>query len=627
MTFRNSLRSLAVAVCLLGIARPAVAERFNVQAKIQRPVYYRSDPNVDCRTVGAVCLRDRTMIASAQTVFVPASGQLVEVFQPAHNDLLKKGVFCGAFYTDAQGRINGSVECGAAIPNDLYLEVWGQSVRGFNVGTFNEDLFWASAIFLGASVAPVLLTAATTAGPGGEGALMTALTAAGIAPIPVLQLLQLAPDIFVWTSATRYRSSTATSFNFGTISIGGRPPATSTSTVPDGTWAAAVFEGLDFAYRALEVQVGSSVNATLPPPRSQWVVNDNLFGSPTTVWSTVHIKQSNGWSQAMRSIVHEMGHVAYNARHSSQGHYWGDVLDYMSNHYTCGTFKDARFGQYEGFATAIDDVVWANEEVGYRNLRNEPGPLSIYPSPAHDCVGSGGRRGLVNEGNVADFYEIAVEGVEDRILAPVTQGDRQGGINGEYWRLLPMRSLFEMVSQAGPDAHTAGQMWSRSLAARCAESNAGGAMFCSTERFRCHVRNHLAVPGDLPADFWQDDCLPDVSRVSDLVERGVTPTSTLVDVRLEAVPYAERYVLLLLASPGGSPLATYTVDAPIVRNVSLPACQSTYAEVWTFVENFPASSGTWTRRTGPDVLLDQPVNLLARCAPTRTVLQMQMSLP
>ncbi len=559
-------RIIPIALALIAIATPAFAVTVRVKATITRPAWFHDTSGGPCDVADA-CLRDRAMGSTSTLVQVPAAFQRVQFYQP--------GPFgpwaCAPFvYTDAQGRIDSDVNCPNQAPNTM--EIQGISSRPFVVGSFDEDGFWAKAVLV---FGPAILGIAPVALATGD--ILGAAVAAGFSAQLVFEVLIGSPEPFRWIVPGAIVMPTY--IDFRNVSLG----TTRGNTASNAAWAAALLEGLDFAYRGLSVP-----RPAAPPllvPISQWTINNPFFGAPTTVWNGVHVNQGNGWTQAMRSVEHEMAHVIYNLYHSNQAHYWGEALGYAKNHQDCGLSFGQQFAQYEGFAEAVSDIFWASHEVGWRNGRGSAGPLTSYPVPARNCAFQATQwpKGLAYEGNVADFYAMMVHGLGDELARPMTADPRLSQAGADFSFLLPEHTLFDMVLAAGSDSHTANQMWGRYLQQVCQQPSPQPGitpLVCDSERFRCHVRKYLAVIGDLPGSFWGDDCRPDASAVDRLVETSSTLGVSVNHVFYTSSSYVDEYwVRVGQTATDPNPVEYGPSQFLFIPDVVLTRCEENYIRV------------------------------------------------
>jgi hypothetical protein len=565
---------ITIALALVAIATPASAFDARVKATITRPAWFHDTSGGPCDVPDA-CLRDREMGSTSTLVQVPASFQKVQFYQP--------GPFgpraCDPYvYTDAQGQIDSVVDCPDQPP--VLMEVRGESAHNFFVGTFDEDGFWLRAsLVLGPAITVIGPMALAT------GDLLGAAVFFGFSPQLVFEALFAPPEPFTWL----FPGATVPGYiDFGgptgRVSLG----STRGDTASNAAWAAALMERLDFAYRGLGIALDANPARPLLVPPSQWTINNPFFGAPTTVWNSVHVNQGGGWTQAMRSVEHEMAHVLYNFLHSGEAHYWGEALDYAKNHQDCGMNFGQPFAQYEGFAEAISDIVWASHEVGWRGGTGAAGPLTRYPVPARNCAlrNPPWPVGLEYEGNVADFYAMMVHGLDDELAQPMTGDFRLSRAGADWSYLLPVHTLFDMVLLAGADSHTASQMWGRHLQQACQQPSPDpsmfGPVFCDTERFRCHVKQYLASIGQLPSSFWADDCRPNPSSVDHLYQTSATLSTTINYVFYTKSEYFDEYrVRVGLSANDPNPAEYGPSRALFIPDVSLTRCEENYIRVVT----------------------------------------------
>lgn len=576
-------------VFTLGSAGLADAARLRVTTEVKRPAWLADAAGDTCSATELAsghCHRVQNM-AGDFPHWVPASRQRVVFYQPGSFG----PIYCGTLYTNSLGRVDGYIECGAARPDRIYLEVESVSSRGFTVGTFDEVSFYLSVAM---QFAPQLVPAILIGDLGSIIAMMPALIPQILATAPTL--LEASPVPLRWVSPVYSVLPGTTLQRVPTRYIGYH-------TQPNSRWAAATMEGVDFAYANLSRQAAL--------PRTQWIVNNPFFGAPTTIWTTVHMNQGRTWEQNMRNITHELGHAIYNTRHSDKPSYWTQVADYARNHDECESYGQS-FGQYEGFAHAVSSIMWRTyaTEAGASS-----GAAAAYPVREHACPD----RGLSREGNVADFYAMMVHGQDDYLRPAAAQTTTAYGEFGDDpVMLFPLKTLFSMVSSAGSSARTAEDMWNGFLAAECATSSGEYQQFCGTERFRCLAKEHVAYSSDLPDSFWPADCTPHAAAIasatrllpesdpteclSPVFSIGEDPcansenTTTLEEeleerdafgarYRVEITPagHTDRYRLLTSTIAGDTdPRGTPWTSQHVFQDVPLEFCVTNYLQVETW---------------------------------------------
>ncbi len=557
----NRLLRYFVAGAAIAFCHVSSAVEFNASISVTRPAWFL-DPAV------SPGLRDMNNSAGT-SVPVPASNQLVMFFQPGDFH----PIYCGAAYTDENGSINTLLECGGLLPDRLYAEVIGHSLRGFAVGVFDEDGFWASVIAAGMSG---ILGTIASGGAGGPAAMAAA---AGLASNGGLILLDREPEWYRWITSVRNFPSGQTSINFGTFMIGGGagPGA------DNDDWAAAVMEGVDFIY-------GHTNPNTLPLPVplpvgysgyevSSWTINNPFFGAPSTVWRNVHMHQGwtgnawDDWGGQMDALAHEYGHVLYNTRHSDQAHYWIDVVEYIKNHDTCNDDFGPRFAFYEGFAEAFSAITW-------RTHAASQGDSVQYPIPFYNCP----NRGLTIEGNVADALSAMFYGVnaDDQRDVNMLNAWFATSIAADSVVLPPLPLMINAVSQTRGFGHTLNDNWINYFNAFCGQQQ-GQPNFCGTRRYHCYVRDELASPGEWV--FGGADCSPGISSVSNITTTtpGTSATDSLNNVGLSPADVVDQYTVHVYDSVNSSPPAyssppTVSLNVP---DVPIPVCSSRHIAVET----------------------------------------------
>ncbi|MBI3073065.1 MAG: hypothetical protein HYY84_13205 [Deltaproteobacteria bacterium] len=568
----------------LGIAD---AGQVQVKARLYRPVWYVTDDS-------GTKVRDRSMSPASEQGWTPASHQRVVVYQPGTFG----PIYCGTFFTNTRGEINGDVNCGPNQPPTLYFEAEGVSELGFSVGTFDEAGFWWSAI---ASVGPQLLAALLT------GDFVTLAASFGSGIVVVAQLMKMGPKIYRWGSPWINLTPGQSVVDFGSFQLG-RGVAGAGATNDD--WAAATMEGVSLAYRTLRDGIRAQF-----PYFSSWIINNPMFGSPSTAWTTVHMKQNvvasagmtdaqiqdASWVQNMWNLAHELGHVQYNVRHSDENHYWGDIPNYLHNHTPCSTNLGYAFAQYEGYAEAFSSVLWGIYSNQNYSLK--------YKVPALNCKDANRNFGLDDEGNVADFYATIIAGRDTWRPASSLTDDYLAHFGAEWANLPPLDAMLEMVTRAGSSAHDVKSVWASFWEKECAKNVKGYPMFCGTRRFQCYVKARLARSGEVPFDLASLDCGAGASRILNAKTESATSDWSLSRVSFSEVANVDSYQLWIRPEDGSA--APFTRFAPTSQytsfgGIGLEPCKAYYLHVKTTNE--------YGTTTGPEYRY-VPVDDAGNCLP------------
>jgi hypothetical protein len=557
----------------------ASAEAIRVSGTIQRPMWQLP-----------TSARDRFMQSTLR--WVPASHQMVHVYQPRKsNDLVVGKIYCGTVWTDSNGSFDEDLICGDGnLPDQLYMEVFGTSARGFSVGAFDRVKFDLEAAALGGAAALGALF--VSVGTFGAGTIAVTATALGVGPEAALNLFDRSPSPYVWVGAVE--DVRGRRHAFGTFRLGrGRRGDLANSD----DYAAAVMEGVDYAHAELVRPRPKGVPAAAPWRWSSWIINNPYFGSPTTIWDKVHINPGvtrdsrrthaqnldASWAHNMSAIVHELGHVVYNNAHSSKEHYVdpNEAILYAQIHDLCTTNISEKFGQYEGFAEAVSQAVWRTQTYRVDSA-----------APCRSNTASGSRPGFENEGNVADFYTSMIHGFGNprgtTSLHEYTSVPQ--GANLAF--LPPLDALLAMPRFAGAGSHSLTDMWNKYWRLLCEKSpTASTPVFCGTERFRCWVANtsRLAPSSELPAAFRGLSCGPDAVSSVGVTTISANPKSSSNDVRFQGADHAESYSIRIRLPPGGvRTIATTTASA---TGISLAPCQRHSIEV-TAINTFGSATST-----------------------------------
>jgi hypothetical protein len=570
-----SLRPSTTIVCvlLLAAASPAIAEEIRVSARIQRPFWLNGTT------------RDRTMQSTLN--WGPAAHQMVRVYMPrrAAGNVVGK-IYCGTVWTDSNGEFDEDLVCGDGnLPNQLYLEVWGHSARGFSVGAFDRVKFDLEMIALAGAAA--LGTLFVTVGTFGAGAIAAAAAATGIGADAMLNLLDRSPSPYIWVSAVQNVSGNRYAFPSPFRLGRGRTGRAANSD----DYAGAVMEGVDYAHAELLSPLPGGVPRFPTWGWSYWIINNPYFGAPTTIWNKVHInpgvtQRANltfaqnldaSWGQNMGALVHELGHVVYNHGHSNKDHYLdpNEALHYAQVHENCATQISAKFAQYEGFAEAVSQVVWRD-------------PVYSVAAPGN-CAA---QTGFTTEGNVADFYAAMIHGFGNLRGAtlhdyfPVKQGANDA-------ILPPLDALLDMPRAAGPASHSLANMWDNYWRRLCDQPPAGTApLLCGTERFRCWVAttSQLAPTSQLPVAFQGLSCGPEAVSDVAITTTAAKAASSANDVRFEGVDHAESYNVQIRRPPGGAVVTSREPTDPWATGIPLKPCDPHSVRV-SAVNTFATTAG------------------------------------
>jgi hypothetical protein len=453
---RAWMRALPVLLTGMLCASAALAADFEVAGMFLRPAFYKN-------ATGS--LRERAPTSSSRLAWVPASYQLVEVWQSNWSG----PQFCGAVYTNVAGLIPTGTKfsCGANLPNDVQLVVRGDSARGFRVG-FNS-------------------------------------------PYPHEQF-----DVayaFQW--ATPWLKGQKTLINFDVRKL------TASEDLNDPTFrAAALVEILDVVYQELNlgyIVFPQSVPGTLI--WSNWIVNDavsSLFGltAPWTYNRTVHMPAGSSADYVLDAAAHELGHVLYNQFHSGWDHYSVEVFDYMKSHAECQDYG-SHFGSYEGFAHAVYNLAWRQHAVSVGS--------DEYKVPDPSCT----NQGIAVEGNADEFYSYAFAGKEMERPAGSINNWTTHMIGANNYAFPPTAGLWSLVASAGMNQEDLSKMWTVAMSSYCTGSTSGAPKFCGSRRFKCLVKNSMLAPADsFPAEFQNPSCAPGTSNVTS-VTRAQNGTYTV----------------------------------------------------------------------------------------------------
>ncbi len=550
---------VGIALMLLTLASVVRAQEIAVTGRLVRPVWYDN--------VGAQ-LRDDQMLTNPDTI--AASFQAVQFYQPG----AFHPIYCGTALTDVTGTFSATAVCGGNPPTELYVEVLGMSGRGFLVGTFDEDGFYASLISsIGFAAVAALVSGALA--PVAGGASVWLLT-------EVMKRLDGPPEIFVWSffNDRIALGPGQNSVDFGVLQIGGG----SGNPSSNADWAAAVMEGVDFGYRHLNPLGFAPGAPPVPPAFSNWVINNPLFG-PTTVWRTVHLNQPFrdasgtiiGWEHNMGALAHELGHVVYNIRHSDENHFLlNDGANYLRNHAECRAWSryNAAFAHYEGYANAIGALIWRDHAIATGQ------PLAYLP--LFGC----GYRGLDDEGEVSDLYVQLYHATGNERTAPNLKNAEAVAFGADQLSLPALPFMLNLVSAAGPTSHTPLQFWITHLSNACQAVEAGAPLYCGSDRFRCWARTNVANPGELPPDFFTAPCTPGASQITNVATTPAGPTTTNV-VTFTTVPHVDQYEVFTASGPPlppGTP-PVWSGTAPPTTGIALQPCQTHLLWVRT-VNNF-----------------------------------------
>lgn len=420
-------RGMAICILVLSFSSAAWAENFTVRVRISCPAHLASNNRVDTTMSGT-------------PTFVPCANVLVK----AYDSDTDWDDYCGGGYTDSSGYVSFSASCSDVWGQpDIYLRVYAQSSygNGFRVGRYDYGILdgvWDA-------ITSTLLNTA-----------YNALTDT---------------ETFTWVTSEKYPNNGSV-LDWGWQSIG------SNNTSSWSRMAAKVYW---LANLTMKQFAGSSYT----PGFTTFMVDHPFFGTPTTIWDTVIIKDSltaSDPSKALRAIPHEVGHVVYNRYHSGFGHWIADAVTYMKNHDKCGDYG-SMFGWYEGFAHFVRDYAFAGLNDRYQSSSN-------YRK--YDGCGT---KGLHIEGNVNAFlnmiyfgdYRSAVTPPEDygfrwnNGLYNTTRTNYRWG--GTYDFYLPSLSeMLRFVQNAGSNAHTASQFWASQIKAYClAKTSWGSYRYCNPD--------------------------------------------------------------------------------------------------------------------------------------------------
>ncbi len=542
---RRGLLAAAAVVVLGGGAGSAAAHTFEIGVTIQRPAEMST-------TVPG--LREANPQGGSQTQWVPATFQLVHVWQPGQFG----PQFCGSGYTNSQGRLDGVVfSCGTQPPLQIQIEVLGESARGFRVGSNSP---W---------------------------------------PQEQLHVAYAWHWYSAWMVAFWGSSSVADNgAAFGIFQLGGG----GTLNTSLDYRAAAIFELVDFLYQQWNLGFLPTRPSPSPTPLfTHWIVNDFLstFGltAPWTYWTTVHMPAGTSGKYLMWSTPHELGHVLYNLNHSGWDHYSVEVTNYMTNHSSC-TGVTAHFGAYEGFANAFWALTWS----GY--------------SSAYNSLGGCPDTGITLEGNVQEFYAHAFAGERLERSAATLHDWTTHRIGANLYAFPPSRGVLGMVAGAGMNAEDVATMWTSSLRGICAGSSAGAPAYCGSRRFKCMVRDKaLLSPGELP-DFDNPNCAPGASSIVAVTRPSLEGDA--LTVQFAPSDLADSYELVIARSTGTTSTAinvsSQDVLSTLTASATVPRCESATLSIKTtfggVTTQGPVNTGTWgCNRTSSTKIVVEPIPL------------------
>lgn len=324
------LACMLAAVALLPAA-PARAESFTVTARVLCPASLN----------GGVLDSGFTVAPT----FVPCAGIRVSAMDsdPLWDD------YCGAAYTDSQGRVRFAASCGDAFggPPGIYLKIEGRSALGFSVGT-HDYTFWDALVdvfSLGLSLGATL-------------------------PFEAVDYLTKHAT-FAWITGGERAGTNGATLDFGDVCIGAAAQTQHACQLRtlDRDSPVSIFAARQFWAAQYAMQVLRSVTTRLPMDFNYTV--DAPLGQPMTVWDTVVVDGDAAISRPadmLTATAHEIGHVVYNTYHSDNPHWLTDVTDYMTHHSYCEGGHFMTLAWYEGFANWVRHVafgrtVWLTNRV------------------------------------------------------------------------------------------------------------------------------------------------------------------------------------------------------------------------------------------------------------------------
>ncbi|MBL8956197.1 MAG: hypothetical protein JNK82_35825 [Myxococcaceae bacterium] len=331
------MRRLFAALLFLSV--PAAAETFTVTMQVVCPASLQPAPSPDGGTADAGLELDPTF--SVPFTRVPCAGLKVT----AMDSDFGWDEYCGAAFTDSQGRVSFAAECSDGLTGgapDVYVKVEGRSMFGFSVGTHDYGL-WDGIV---------------------DGAVIAGLGPLSIGTLPSHAVDYLrSHETYAWLSEERAPTDTA----FGTRTLGNgfdREGAISNFAARQ-LWAA---EYAQQVLRATTAYKLMDFNYTVDAP----------LGTPMTVWDTVLVNEdratdalgaNNRASAALAATPHEMGHVLHNGLHSGFAHWlYLDVIDLMTDH-QYDERHNPYLAWYEGFGNWVQHVAYARFNWGTNTLR------------------------------------------------------------------------------------------------------------------------------------------------------------------------------------------------------------------------------------------------------------------
>ena len=357
----------AVAAALVGLALgpPARAETFTVAARVLCPA----------SLAGGVLDSSFTTTPS----FVPCAGIRVTAMD---SDALWDD-YCGAAYTDSQGRVRFSATCGDGdgSPPDIYLKIEGRSALGFSVGT-HDYTFWDALVDV----------------------LSLGLSLGATVPFEMVDYLTKHAT-YAWITGGERAGANNTPIDFGDVCIGAARETRDRCQIhgldrdnPISIFAARQFWAAQYSMQRLRA-------ATSRWPMDFNYTVDSPVGFPTTVWDTVVVNGNLAINEPARMLTatpHEIGHVIYNTYHSDNPHWMTDVTDYMTNHDYCEAGHFMTLAWYEGFANWVRHVAFGRHDWLTNRLT-----LPLRTGPCADAPG------FDREGNVTAVLDALYFGPVD----------------------------------------------------------------------------------------------------------------------------------------------------------------------------------------------------------------------